>query len=179
MVVNFSRTKQVTSSVSLDGKDIEKVNNFKYLGTYFSNDLKWHTNTDYIYSKLKSRFYAFYKFKSFKPSHSQQVNFIKILVLPILLYNAEIWFFSASKIEVNKLVRLFKSWNSESFYISEMVKGRMIRLATKIRNDERHVLKDCYVLSRRCFISAKCRCDRYLNSFIPTSIRFLNELVIR
>ena len=63
MVFDFSKSHDVTSSVFIDGIEIECVLDFKYLGTFFSEDLKWHTNSDELYKKIKSRFYAFSKFK--------------------------------------------------------------------------------------------------------------------
>ena len=42
------------------GQPIDKVDNFKYLGTICSSSLKWHENSDFINGKPRSRFYAFF-----------------------------------------------------------------------------------------------------------------------
>ena len=62
---------------------IERVCTFKYLGTFFSEDLKWHKNSEEIFKNIKSRFNAFSKFKSFNPSATQCNHFIQSLILPV------------------------------------------------------------------------------------------------
>ena len=46
----------------------DKVESFKYLGTNFDNDFKWRSNTDYVYGKVKKIFYAYFRFKHFRPA---------------------------------------------------------------------------------------------------------------
>ena len=64
---------------------------------------KWSSNTDNFYSKLRKCFLAFSKFKHFEPNSAQRVNSIKTLILPVLLYNIELWFYSAIQTECDKL----------------------------------------------------------------------------
>ena len=90
MVLSFSRTYAVYDYLFINNSPIEHVANFKYLGTVFSNDLKWHANTEVLYNKIKSRFYAFSKFKDFKPTSCQKQYFIQSLIVPILFYNIEL-----------------------------------------------------------------------------------------
>ena len=80
MVVNFSKSCAIYDYVFINGNPIEKVESFKYLGTIFDNDLKWSSNTDYIYGKVKKRFYAFSRFKHFRPSIKQKHHFIQSLI---------------------------------------------------------------------------------------------------
>ena len=103
MVFDFSKSNTVTSSAFIDGTEIEKVVDFKYLGTFFSEDLRWHKNSDTIYKKIKSRFYVFSKFRSFYPTDAQCFSFIQSLVLPFLLYNSEMWFHSCAEGERSML----------------------------------------------------------------------------
>ena len=77
MFVSFSRTHSVCDYVFVDGKLIDKVDDFKYLGTFFGANLKWSSNTDHIYKKLKQRFFAFSKFKHFKPDEQQRNHLIR------------------------------------------------------------------------------------------------------
>ena len=45
----------------------DKVERFKYSGTNFDKDFKWRSNTDYVYGKVRKIFYAFFRFKHFRP----------------------------------------------------------------------------------------------------------------
>ena len=62
MVVSFSRIFGIYVYLFIDECPIEKVGHFKYryLGTIFSDNLKWHENTDCVNSELRSTFYAFF-----------------------------------------------------------------------------------------------------------------------
>lgn len=173
MVFDFSRSRSITSDVFIDGKPIEKVQCFKYLGTIFSENLKWHENSEYIFRKLKSRFFAHSKFKSFYPSIAQSVHFVQTLILPILLYNSEIWFNSCTVNERNMLMAPFsKTYDCD---ISELISDRIFSTAVDFYRDEEHIFNEHYVPGRRNFLSMKCRTTRFLNSFIPFSIRLLNS----
>ena len=41
MVCDFSRSQNITYSVFINGAEIEKVFDFKYLGTFFSEDMRF------------------------------------------------------------------------------------------------------------------------------------------
>ena len=127
--------------------------------------------SDEVFKKIKSRFCAFYKFQSLDPSSKQCHYFIQSLILPILLYNSELWFYSCTAGDRHLLLRLFERANFTSYIIHQ----RVVHTAENFYNDQDHILNPCYTRGRRSFISAKSRTTRYRDSFIPTSIRFLNE----
>ena len=52
MVVNFCKSCALYEYIFINGNSIEKVDSFKYLGSFFNCDLKWCSNTEYFYSKL-------------------------------------------------------------------------------------------------------------------------------
>ena len=173
MIFDFSRSKEVTSNVFIDNNPVEKVQCFKYLGTIFNDDLKWTDNTDLIFRILKSRFYALSKFKSFYPSNTQCEYFVQSLILPILLYNSEVWFNSCTAKERSRLLSPFST--SYSCDIPNLISERIFSTAVNFINDEEHIFNKHYVPGRKTFLSAKCRTTRFLNSFIPPSIRLLND----
>ena len=114
MVLSFSRTFAIYDYLFINGSVIDKVEHFKYLGTTFSNSLKWCENSNCLNSKIRSRFYAFSKFKHFKPNAYQRDHFIKTLIFPVLTYNIELWYFSAT---VNDRKRLLKHFNRNNFSV--------------------------------------------------------------
>ena len=91
------------------------------------------------YSKLRSRFYAFSKFRHFKPSILQQEHFIKTLIFPILAYNIELWYFSSN---ANDRARLLKLFNRNRFAINmdNFVAQRIYKLATDFIKFNDHIL---------------------------------------
>ena len=140
---------------------------------FFSEDLKWHKNSEEIFKNIKSRFNAFSKFKSFNPSATQCNHFIQSLILPVLLYNSELWFYSCTDGERTMLLSYFERANFDCD-IHSVVRKRVLKTAEKFFNDPEHILNHCYKRGRRSFISAKSKTTRFCDSFILTSIRFLN-----
>lgn len=174
MVFDFSRTYDVTSNVFIDNKPIDKVLEFKHLGTIFSHDLKWQANSDALYKRLKSRFYAFSKFRSFKPSVKQCHHFIQSLILPILLYNSELWYHSCTQDERDLLLSLF---SKAKFHcdIPAIIEQRIFDTAVNFYRDPNHILNHHYFSKRNIFICCRTKTARTFNSFIPLSIRILNK----
>ena len=123
MVVNFSKSCAIYDYSFINGRS--SVSSFKYLGIYFDNDLKWQSNSDYVYGKLKQRFYAFSQFFHFKPSTAQKYYFIRSLIKPVFTYNFELWYNSATKKQINRMTGQFKKRNFDldmDFYLRIMIK---------------------------------------------------------
>ena len=73
LVSDFSRSQNIASSVGINGIAIEKVFVCKYLGTFFSKDLRLRPNSDSLYKKIKSRVYAYSNFEPFNPSVDKNI----------------------------------------------------------------------------------------------------------
>ena len=174
MVVSFSRTYSIYDYLFINGSPIERVDTFKYLGTFFDSNLKWQSNTDYIYGKLKQRFYAFSRFKHFKPDKSQRDYFIASLIQPIFSYNIELWFNYATVTQKEKLLYPFERndfYLDANFFVQERVK----KAALNFICDQNHVLNSCYETNRNFYRMPRTRTNRFLESFIPFSIQLLNN----
>ena len=114
MVVNFSRTYAIYDYIFIGGTKeldggvpIERVASFKYLCTFFDDNLKWQSNTDYTYGKLRWNFYAVSRFKHFRPNKQQRDYFIQSLIKPILLYYFELWYNYATDTQKERLTKPF------------------------------------------------------------------------
>ena len=174
MVVNFSKSCAIYDYVFINGNPIEKVESFKYLGTIFDNDLKWSSNTDYIYGKVKKRFYAFSRFKHFRPSIKQKHHFIQSLIQPVLTYNIELWYNGATDKQKDKLQEPFIR-NDYFFDTKFYVQNSVLKLANNFIYDSHHILHDCYKTNRKFYIMPKTKTNRFLTSFVPFSIKLLNN----
>ena len=176
MILNFSRSIETDHILSenplfINDTSIDCVNDFKYLGTVFNHELKWKDNSKHILSKLRQRRYAFYKFCSFGANESQKLHFIKSLLLPIFMYNAEIWFCSSTNAERDKFNEFF---SNIGFYdnLQDKLHECILKFSNHITSDDRHVLNSYFVPGRRCqYISMKCKTNRLRDSFLPFSIR--------
>ena len=174
MVLSFSRSYDIYDYLFIAGQPIDKVDHFKYLGTILSSSLKWHENSDCINGKLRSRFYAFSKFKQFKPSQSQKDHFIRTLIFHILTYNIELWHFSST---VKERTKLFKHFDRNNFLVDmdSFVADRINNLASNIIKSDNHISNDCYSCPRTQYLLPRVRTNRFLQSFIPMSIKVFNN----
>jgi len=53
MVVDLRRNKAPVTPVSIQGNNVDIVQDYKYLGVHIDNKLDWAKNTDSLYRKLK------------------------------------------------------------------------------------------------------------------------------
>ena len=121
----------------------------------------------------KQRFFAFSKFKHFKPNKQQRNHFIRSLTFPILTYNIELWYNSANQFERDKLLKPFDRNNFDTD-INFLVEHKIFNTATNILVDNEHILNSCCEVHRKLYQLPRVRTTRFLASFIPQSINVIN-----
>uniref|UniRef100_A0A8K9V1J2 Reverse transcriptase domain-containing protein n=1 Tax=Oncorhynchus mykiss TaxID=8022 RepID=A0A8K9V1J2_ONCMY len=72
-----------SSITTLDGSDLEYVDNYKYLGVWLDCKLSFQTHTKHLQSKIKSRIGFLFRNKASFP-HAAKHTLIKWTILPIL-----------------------------------------------------------------------------------------------
>jgi hypothetical protein len=94
----LSREPIVTSSPTaiddlvIDGKKVERVSEYKYLGTTIDNKLNFETNTNIIHKKCQSRVYCLQKLRSLNVNHQVLKNFYRCFIESILTFGFLCWF---------------------------------------------------------------------------------------
>ena len=63
MIFIFTKEKQFTVNMMLNGKNIEVVKETKLLGTILTNDLKWNRNTEELIKRANKRMVLLRKIK--------------------------------------------------------------------------------------------------------------------
>ena len=91
---------QPTSITTLDGSDLEYVDNYKYLGVRLDCKLSFQTHFKHLQSKVKSGIGFFSRNKA-SFTHAAQHTLVKLTILPILNFGDVIY-----KIASNILLRL-------------------------------------------------------------------------
>ena len=72
-----------SSITTLDGSDLEYVDNYKYLGVWLDCKLSFQTHIKHLQSKIKSRLGFLYRNKA-SFTHSAKHTLVKLTILPIL-----------------------------------------------------------------------------------------------
>ena len=71
------------SITTLDGSDLEYVDNYKYLGDWLDCKLSFQTHIKHLQSKIKSRIGFLFRNKS-SFTHAAKHTLVKLTILPIL-----------------------------------------------------------------------------------------------
>ena len=66
------------------------------------------------------------------------MNFIETLILPVLTYNIELWFYSATQTERDKLLKYF-SRNGYVFDCNALVDEKIFSTASNIIESDNHI----------------------------------------
>jgi hypothetical protein len=91
------------SITTLDGSDLEYVDNYKYLGVWLDCKLSFQTHIKHLQSKITSRIgFLFHNEASF--THSAKHTLVKLTILAILDFG-DVIYKIASNTLLNKMLR--------------------------------------------------------------------------
>ena len=72
-------------SLVFDDEVIERVSQYKYLGTVFNGNMNFNAHVDYILIKAEKSAFMFWKYtERFKISISEKINLFQVLVMSVL-----------------------------------------------------------------------------------------------
>ncbi len=95
--------------VYLYGKEVERVQEYKYLGTIFDTTLKFQQNTEVIIKKVNQRMYVLRKFNSFCVQKNILRTFYTTFIESILSCSFLCWYSSLSLRNKNRLQTLVRT----------------------------------------------------------------------
>ena len=180
LVIDFRTQPQTIPDLTINGQKVERVTDYKYLGTVIDNKLTFKSNTDAIHKKCQSRVYCLQKLRSLGVNGKVLQNFYHCFIESVLTFGIVCWYGSLSvkcKNVLNKVVKVCgKVVGKGQTSMSELYECRMVKKAGKIASDSSHVLSQHYELlpSGRRYRTFKCKA-RAQRSFVPTSVQLLNK----
>ena len=87
IIVDFRRKKSSPPSpLVIDGRTVEIVQNFKFLGSTISSNLKWELNVVNIVKKAQQRLYFLRRLRSFGLTTQVMLNFYRAVIESVLIY---------------------------------------------------------------------------------------------
>ena len=190
--MNVSKTKELIIQTKSEGDDnmvpviinnqpIEKVKQFKYLGTIIDQSLTFSHNTDYIYKKANQRLYLIRKLRSFGVSQHILITAYRSLVETVLSYNMTAWYGNLNVKNKNKLSKIVKIagklTGKPQKQLCDIFDRAVNRKARKISGDASHPLNSAFELlpSGRRYRVPRASRNIYKKSFIPCAILALNK----
>jgi hypothetical protein len=180
LIIDFRKKPTVIDDLVIDGKKVERVSEYKYLGTTIDNKLNFETNTNIIHKKCQSRVYCLQKLRSLNVNQQVLKNFYRCFIESILTFGFLCWFGGLNVKNRNVLNRVVnvcgKVVGESQMSLCVLYERRAVRKAKTIIRDASHVLAHHYELlpSGRRFKVPKLSTVRAKKSFIPMTVQLLN-----
>ena len=181
MVFDYRKSQSAeTRPVTIHNSNIEIVSKYKYLGIMIDNKLNWEEQSRDVLAKGHMRLHYLRKLKSFRVERPILKLFYTAVVESTIMYGCLTWYCSLRKCDQIKIQRLLNQAGKivgEKISLDEICSVRIIGKVENIMNDPQHPLHQsfCWMRSGKRLRSARCRTGRFLNSFIPFSIRAFNS----
>ena len=174
MIVDFRRKKySQPSPLVIDGRTVEIVQHFKFLGSTISSNLKWELNGVNIVKKAQQRLYFFRRLRSFGLTTQVMLNFYRAVIESVLTFSITVWFGSITQKKTLRLNRVVKTASRiigrDLPSLEILYQQRLLGRATVISQDSSHPAHDLFepLPSSRRLRSIKTRTNRFSTSFSP------------
>ena len=181
LVIDFRKLKGEPEPSFIHGEEVQLVDTYKYLGTVFDNQLKFHANTEVIVKKGQQRVHLLRMLNSFSVSKVILRTFYQSFIESLLTFSFTCWFNCLSVKDQNSLNNIVKICSKitgiQLKSIRSLWNNHAVQKAKCIMSQPDHVLSEEFTLlpSGRRYLLIRARTVRYSHSFIPAAIRLLND----
>ena len=104
MLTDFRKAPTVIPDLFIDGVEVERVAEYKYLGTALGNKLNYNKNSDFIQKRCQPRIFGLQKLRFVNVSAAVLRTFYRsCLVVPMLVW----WLECESKSVLNKVINVY------------------------------------------------------------------------
>ena len=181
MVVDFRKSGGTIPDLCIGGEVVERVENYKYLGTVIDNKMKFDDNTDYVYKKCQSRLFCLQKLRSLNVNQDILCSFYRCFLESVLTFGFLAWYGGLSVKNRNVLERVVrvsgKVIGKKQMSLSELYEKRASVKALGIVKDKSHVLAQYFEVlpSGTRFRSLRFSSNRFGRTFVNNAISILNK----
>ncbi|XP_061085687.1 uncharacterized protein LOC133119208 [Conger conger] len=179
MVVDFRKNPAPPAPITLRDSPVNIVESCRFLGTIFSQDLKWELNISSLTKKAQQRMFFLRQLKKFNLPKTMMVHFYTAIIESILTSSITIWYAAATAKDKGRLQRIIRSaaigCNLPSF--QDLYASRTLRRAGRIVADPSHPghrLLETLPSGRR-LRSIRTKTSRHRNSFFSSAAGLINK----
>ena len=113
LVVDYRRSKKrPPTPITIRGKEVEAVDNYKFLGVHINNKLDWTDNTEALYRKGQSKLFFLRRLRSFKVCNRLLQMFYQSVVASVLFFGVVCWGGNINTRDANKINKLVQKAGS-------------------------------------------------------------------
>ena len=181
MVVDFKRNSTDVGALQINGQTVERVQEYRYLGTIIDHKFNFEKNTETIYKKCRQRMVMLYQLRSLMVSNKILIQCYRSFVESILTFSFICWFGSLNLRRSKDLDRVVRQCSKivgkQMNNLTDLYRSRVIAKAMKIHKDPTHCMNPVLELlpSNRRFRAIRCNSSRFGKTFFPMAIKFMNE----
>ena len=181
MIVDFRTKPDTVPDLFIDGVKVERVSEYKYLGTILDNKLSFNANTQNIHKKCQSRLYCLQKLRSIGVNANILGNFYRCFIQSVLTFGFLCWYAGLSVENKNVLERMVKVCGKivgeRQVSLNVLYEVQAVQKASAIEKDVEHILSKYFekLPSGRRYRTLKGTKNRTRASFLYKSIVLLNK----
>ena len=106
MIIYFGKDKLNVPAITIDGNEIERVEEVKLVGIHITNNLKWNTHVDLMCKKASTKIYLLAHTKKSGVSSDDLLLLYKSCIRPLSEYACPVWSMSLPAYLVEKIERI-------------------------------------------------------------------------
>jgi len=92
MQIDFRRESSNPQSTIINGKTVEFVETYKYLGSFIGNKLNFNANTEMLCKRGQQRLFCLCKFSKFRLDKTLMTLFLKSYIESVLTFSLICWY---------------------------------------------------------------------------------------
>ena len=177
MIIDFRIEPEEHASIFIDGQEVERVENYKYLGVNINHKLDWHQHTSNVISKINQRLYFVRKLNYFKIDKTLLSLFYGSIIVSVVSFCIVAWGGNAVQKDIQKINRVVKHASkltgiAQDFFLN-IFENNCIKKFDRIQRDDTHPFFSQLRFSVRSgrILFPTMRTKRYQDSFLPTAVK--------
>ena len=185
MIFDFRKTPSEMKKVVIDGTEVSICSQYKYLGCFIQDDLKWKAQTDHQIKKCNKRKYLLRILNNLNVDPKILALYYNSMIVSVLTYVIDTWYSGCGADLTREIARvekrcckLIKKKYHKLILRPEIIhKSTALSTAKKILKDATHPLhhKLKYLPHGKRLNVPLCRTKRYKNTAIPSIINIFNQ----
>ena len=183
MIIDYRRNKSDQSPVIINNSYVQRAQTYKYLGLVIDEKLSFHDHVENQLKKINKRLYCVWVMAKLHIDPELITMFFNSTIISVTMYACSAFYGLINKTLKRELERPRRRACKRCIVATNCsdndtnYKSKMTTLACKILKDDKHPLRCHYVPlpSGRRYRLPTIRTNRFKNSFVPSSIRLLNN----
>ena len=109
-MIDFRKVPTVIPDFFIDGVKVERVTEYKYLGTVLDNKLNFNQNSDFIHKICQPRIFCLQKLRPLNASTAVLFTFHRSCIESVLTFSFLCWFGGLNVKSKNVLNKMVNVW---------------------------------------------------------------------